>query len=272
MRHILTIGMGGVGRHVAHALQNDVNRVRLSILVRRQYVTEVKARVAEIAPAVVQVVDQYDRLTDWPELAIECAGHGAVGEYGEACLTSGARFPRDLRRRAHRRPSPAPARAREPHPHGQAPDPRRRDRGHRRARGSAPRRSRARALHLAQAAARMGRDAGGEAVRSGRPPGVDRVLRRQRRRSGAAVSAERERRGDDRARRAGIRPHRGVAQRRSSRRRATSTSSRPRAPSAGSAWRSRTNPSTTTPRPRRSRRCRCCARSTTGSGRSRSER
>ena len=92
MRHILLIGMGGVGRHVAHALQNDVNRVRLSILVRRQYVTEVKARVAEIAPAVVQVVDQYDRLTDWPELAIECAGHGAVGEYGEACLTSGSDF------------------------------------------------------------------------------------------------------------------------------------------------------------------------------------
>ena len=34
MRHILIIGMGGVGRHVAHALQNDANRVRLSILVR----------------------------------------------------------------------------------------------------------------------------------------------------------------------------------------------------------------------------------------------
>jgi aspartate dehydrogenase len=92
MRHILIIGMGGIGRHVAHALQNDATRVRLSILVRRQYVAEVKQRVGEVAAGDVQVVDQFEKLTDIPELAVECAGHTAVADYGETCLTSGADF------------------------------------------------------------------------------------------------------------------------------------------------------------------------------------
>ena len=92
MRHILLIGMGAVGRHVALALQNEANRVRLSILVRRQYVDEVRASADELARGEVQVVDQYEKLTDMPELAVECAGHAAVAEFGEACLTSGADF------------------------------------------------------------------------------------------------------------------------------------------------------------------------------------
>jgi aspartate dehydrogenase len=92
MRHILLIGMGAVGRHVARALQNEANRVRLSILVRSQYVKEVKTRVDEVVPGEVQVVDRYEKLTDMPELAVECAGHAAVAEFGEECLTSGADF------------------------------------------------------------------------------------------------------------------------------------------------------------------------------------
>jgi aspartate dehydrogenase len=92
MRHILIIGMGGVGRHVANAMQSQANRVRLSILVRKQYVADVKARMEEVASGDVQVVDRFEKLTDIPELAVECAGHTAVAEYGETCLTSGADF------------------------------------------------------------------------------------------------------------------------------------------------------------------------------------
>jgi aspartate dehydrogenase len=92
MRHILIIGMGSIGRHVVRALQAESTRVRLSILVRKQYVAGVKASVEGAGAAEVQVVDQFERLTDIPELAVECAGHGAVEEYGEACLTSGADF------------------------------------------------------------------------------------------------------------------------------------------------------------------------------------
>jgi aspartate dehydrogenase len=92
MRHILLIGMGAVGRHVARALQSEAQRVRLSILVRSQYANEVKARVDEVVPGEVQVVDRYEKLTDMPELAVECAGHAAVAQFGEECLTSGADF------------------------------------------------------------------------------------------------------------------------------------------------------------------------------------
>jgi len=48
--------------------------------VRSQYVKEVKARVDEVVPGEVQVVDRYEKLTDMPELAVECAGHAAVAE------------------------------------------------------------------------------------------------------------------------------------------------------------------------------------------------
>jgi len=92
MRHILVIGMGAVGRHVALALQNEANRLRLSILVRSEYVKAVKARADEIVPGEVQVVHRFDQLTDIPELAVECASHRAVAEFGEECLTSGTDF------------------------------------------------------------------------------------------------------------------------------------------------------------------------------------
>jgi len=92
MRHILIIGLGGIGRHVAQSLRNEATRVRLSILVRKQYVAEVKARMEAAGAGDVQVVDQFERLTDIPELAVECAGHAAVAEFGETCLTSGADF------------------------------------------------------------------------------------------------------------------------------------------------------------------------------------
>jgi aspartate dehydrogenase len=91
MRHILLIGMGGIGRHVARALQAETTRVRLSILVRKRYVADVKAYMA-VAAEEAQVVDRFERLTDIPELAVECAGHAAVEEFGEACLASGADF------------------------------------------------------------------------------------------------------------------------------------------------------------------------------------
>lgn len=92
MRHILLIGMGALGRHVAYALRNESTRLRLSILVRPQYVAEVRARTDEIVPGEVEVVERLEQLRDTPELAVECAGHSAVAEYGEACLMSGMDF------------------------------------------------------------------------------------------------------------------------------------------------------------------------------------
>jgi len=92
MRHILIIGLGGIGRHVVQSLRSEATRVRLSLLVRKQYVADVKARMEQAGAGEVQVVDQFEKLTDIPELAVECAGHTAVADYGETCLTSGADF------------------------------------------------------------------------------------------------------------------------------------------------------------------------------------
>jgi aspartate dehydrogenase len=92
MRHILLIGMGALGRHVAYALRNESARLRLSILVRPQYVADVRARADEVVPGEVEVVDGLEKLRESPELAIECAGHSAVADYGEACLMTGMDF------------------------------------------------------------------------------------------------------------------------------------------------------------------------------------
>lgn len=92
MRHILLIGLGAVGSHVAAALRSESAPVRLSVLVRPAYRAEARARAAALAPLAVAVVDGLDRLPETPELAVECAGHSAVAEFGEACIAAGMDF------------------------------------------------------------------------------------------------------------------------------------------------------------------------------------
>lgn len=88
MRHFLLIGYGAIGRHVAGEIVRDSRRVRLSILVRPEY----RAQTADALGGTVEVASRLDQLEEVPELAIECAGHAAVAEYGEACLASGSDF------------------------------------------------------------------------------------------------------------------------------------------------------------------------------------
>jgi aspartate dehydrogenase len=90
MRHILLIGLGAVGSTVARALRNEAKRVRLSVLVRPGSATRARAVASGVAPE--EVIDSLAKLREVPELAIECAGHAAVAEYGEVCLTSGMDF------------------------------------------------------------------------------------------------------------------------------------------------------------------------------------
>jgi aspartate dehydrogenase len=90
MRHILLIGLGAIGSTVARALRKEAKRVRLSVLVRPGSAAGARAVKDGVAPE--EVVDSLAKLREIPELAIECAGHAAVAEYGEACLTSGMDF------------------------------------------------------------------------------------------------------------------------------------------------------------------------------------
>ena len=87
MRHILLIGMGAVGRHVARALQNEANRVRLSILVRSQYVKEVKARVDEV---IFDAEHFFDGYRSAPDYALACLR--AASEAGATLLHDDADF------------------------------------------------------------------------------------------------------------------------------------------------------------------------------------
>lgn len=84
--------MGALGRHVARGLKNDANRVRLSVIVRPEYFEAVHRAVEAEAPGLVEVVTCFQDLDDVPELAVECASHAAVAEFGEICLTSGSDF------------------------------------------------------------------------------------------------------------------------------------------------------------------------------------
>jgi aspartate dehydrogenase len=87
MRHILLIGFGAIGRHVASGIAGE-RRVKLSILVRPPY----REQTEETVGRAVEVVSRLDEMQEVPELAIECAGHAAVAQYGEPCIASGSDF------------------------------------------------------------------------------------------------------------------------------------------------------------------------------------
>jgi aspartate dehydrogenase len=87
MRHILLIGFGAIGRHVASSIAKE-RRVKLSVMVRPPY----REETVDALGGTVEIVSRLDELEEVPELAIECAGHGAVAQYGEACIASGSDF------------------------------------------------------------------------------------------------------------------------------------------------------------------------------------
>jgi aspartate dehydrogenase len=87
MRHILLIGYGAIGKLVAAGIAGE-RRVKLSVLVRPPY----REETAEALGRNVEVVSSLDEMEEVPELAIECAGHPAVAQYGEACISSGSDF------------------------------------------------------------------------------------------------------------------------------------------------------------------------------------
>jgi aspartate dehydrogenase len=87
MRHILLIGYGAIGRYVTAGIAGE-RRVKLSVLVRPPYLEETAGALGEA----VEVVSHLDQMEEVPELAIECAGHAAVAQYGEACIASGSDF------------------------------------------------------------------------------------------------------------------------------------------------------------------------------------
>ncbi|MBM3597617.1 MAG: aspartate dehydrogenase [Alphaproteobacteria bacterium] len=85
---VLLIGLGGIGRVVVrHLGQADAaQRVRW-VLVRQARCDAVAAELG----SEIRVISGIDELgdADRPDLAVECAGHGAVADYGPALLERG---------------------------------------------------------------------------------------------------------------------------------------------------------------------------------------
>lgn len=89
MKKIALIGHGAIARIVIDKLkQHDPEgTVRImGVLVRERRVEEVQQAVGETV-SVVSTIDDLIRLT--PNIVVECAGQGAVAEYGEAVLRAG---------------------------------------------------------------------------------------------------------------------------------------------------------------------------------------
>jgi len=88
-RRIALIGFGAIARIVTAKLaeHDPEGRVRLAgVLVRPGREAETQAALGD-AVAVVSDIDAFIRLT--PNLAVECAGQGALAEYGERVLAAG---------------------------------------------------------------------------------------------------------------------------------------------------------------------------------------
>lgn len=89
MRHILIIGAGAIGAYLVRELHRMYPEARLSCIERSDFVVGARKRLQDIAGAVVEVYDQVPALPPGVELAVECGGHAAVTQHGEACLDAG---------------------------------------------------------------------------------------------------------------------------------------------------------------------------------------
>jgi aspartate dehydrogenase len=86
--NVLLIGFGAIAREVLRQLRPDEAARVAAILVRPVRVEEVRARVPPGIRAIGSLAE-IDDLAEAPEVAVECAGHAAVAEYGPAILRRG---------------------------------------------------------------------------------------------------------------------------------------------------------------------------------------
>jgi len=89
MRHIMIIGAGAIGSYLVRELHRMYPGARLSCIERAEFAAEARKRVLALAGSSAEV---YERVPDVPEgveLAVECGGHAAVTQHGEACLEAG---------------------------------------------------------------------------------------------------------------------------------------------------------------------------------------
>ena len=89
MKHILIIGAGAIGAYLVRELHRMYPDAKLSCIERGELVNGARKRLREIAGDRVDVYDKVSAAPGGIELAVECGGHAAVTQHGEACLDAG---------------------------------------------------------------------------------------------------------------------------------------------------------------------------------------
>ena len=87
---IVVIGYGAIGRMVVEEIEKSSGPANVrGVLVRPHRLDEIR-RLAPASTEIVTTVEDALRLD--PEIVVECAGQGAVADYGEAILAEGLDF------------------------------------------------------------------------------------------------------------------------------------------------------------------------------------
>lgn len=89
MKHILIIGAGAIGSYLVRELHRMYPKAGLSCIERAELVETAGQRLREIAGDAVKVFERIESVPAGVELAVECGGHAAVTQHGEACLDAG---------------------------------------------------------------------------------------------------------------------------------------------------------------------------------------
>ncbi len=89
MRHVVIIGAGAIGAYLVRELHGMYPDARLSCIDRAEAVDAARAKLRAIAGASVEVYDRLSSVPSGADLAVECGGHAAVTQHGEAALDAG---------------------------------------------------------------------------------------------------------------------------------------------------------------------------------------
>ena len=89
MRHILIIGAGAIGGYLVRELHRMDPDLRISCIERGEFAAQARTRLREIVGAAFEVFANVADVPAGVELAVECGGHAAVTQHGEACLDAG---------------------------------------------------------------------------------------------------------------------------------------------------------------------------------------
>src|SRR6185369_12714476 len=89
MKHVLIVGAGAIGSYLVRELHSMYPHARMSCIERKELVDAARTRLRGIAGDRVDVYDSVSSVPAGVELAVECGGHAAVTQHGEACLDAG---------------------------------------------------------------------------------------------------------------------------------------------------------------------------------------